>query len=650
MLAEKLRYMTIKARLILLLGLCIVMLIVGGAVGLSSLAKLARNGVDIQSKAEKELVKKMQVQFKNTALMIDLQAKTNEFMAITDDAHFESIKEVVGKLVNILDVGHRNNITEFEKQIGYFFVRDKSLKQNYTKMNLAQSSIANALSESCKAGTNLSSVSLALLALDRMRTGLNEIVNNDSDIILLQKTQKDISVTIDELAGKLDENIVSLHGEQTLTTIENYFYDLDDSISSMAAIKIKIIKTQSMIKGLVGKIKEDYQLLNSQGDSDTSSLADKGFELARKISWFMASGVGAGIVILIFAGLLLIHSITTPLNEFKNFIEKLATGDLKGRIEISGKDEFTVISNEFNNLSESLETMIRESMDGIDVMALSSSALNDISAKLSAEVKDTALKANNVAAATEEMNHDMGTVSTTMEQASSNLNTITSGTEEMSASIGEIAKNAETASKITGQAVTHGKKAVLLIDDLGNAAVEIGKVTETINEISSQTNLLALNATIEAARSGEAGRGFGVVAGEIKNLANQTAIATDEIAGKIHKIQDSTKAMISGIGEIARINDKVDSIVSNIRTAVGQQVSTTQDIAQNIAQTSQGLAVVNENVVHTGELSDTIVRDIADVNQSATQISNSSGQVYNSAEELSGLAKKLVELMSQFKV
>ncbi len=650
MLPEKLRIITIRTRLIFLLGLCIAMMLAGGVIGLSSLSTLAKNGIEIQQKAEKKLVKKMQDQFRRTALMIDLQAKTNEFMVITDQHHLEKVKKITDKLEKFIDVKHRKNIEEFKKQIGYFLVREKSLKQNYVNMNEAQSRISKMLSDTCKQEMNLSSVALSLTVLDKIRSRLGDIISNNTDIPALQKAQKEISAMIDDLANKLGETIAMFHGEKTLSSIRNNFYDLDDAITSMAVIKIKIIKTQFEIENLVNKIKKDYVLSNATIHFGASALANKGLKLAKRISWLMACGIGVGIVLLIMAGLLLIYSITMPLNEFKSFIEKVATGDLRGRIKIKGKDELAVIAKEFNNLGQSLDRMIRESMDGVETIVSSSSELNSISTQLTAGVNDTAAKANNVAKAAEEMNNNMGSVAAAMDQASSNVNTVASGTEEMSATISEIAKNAETASNITGQAVVQGKNAASRIDDLGSAAREIGKVTETINEISSQTNLLALNATIEAARAGDAGKGFAVVAGEIKSLAQQTAMATEEIASKIKRIQESTKAMVDEIEEITRINDKVDGIVSTITSAVEQQATTTQEIAENIAHTSQGIIEVNENVAHTSELSENIVQYITDVNESAGEMSNSSDQVHKSSEELSALAKKLKELMGQFKV
>ncbi len=209
--------------------------------------------------------------------------------------------------------------------------------------------------------------------------------------------------------------------------------------------------------------------------------------------------------------------------------------------------------------------------------------------------------------------------------------------------------NTEGAKEITSVAVTQSERVASKVNDLGDAALEIGKVTETINEISSQTNLLALNATIEAARAGEAGKGFAVVASEIKDLAQQTAAATGDIAAKIKTIQDTTNETVNEIDGISKINNDIDGIVSTIADSVEQQALTTQNIADNITQTSQGIAHVRDVVFQTNKASGGIVDDITNVNNSAGEINNASTLVENRAETLIKLANKLKKSIGQFR-
>jgi len=188
------------------------------------------------------------------------------------------------------------------------------------------------------------------------------------------------------------------------------------------------------------------------------------------------------------------------------------------------------------------------------------------------------------------------------------------------------------------------------VNELGRAADEINKVTEAITEISEQTNLLALNATIEAARAGEAGKGFAVVANEIKDLAKQTAMATLDIKNKIQGIQQATGVTVHEINEISTVIADVDQIVATIASAVEEQSATTREISANVNQASQGINEVNENVAQSSAVSSEIASDIATVNESANEINTASSQVKISAEALSGVADRLKDMVSRFKI
>jgi methyl-accepting chemotaxis protein len=237
-----------------------------------------------------------------------------------------------------------------------------------------------------------------------------------------------------------------------------------------------------------------------------------------------------------------------------------------------------------------------------------------------------------------------------MEQAATNLNMVATATEQMTASVREIAQNSERARKITDEAVSKAQGTSKKVNDLGNAAQAISKVTEVITEISEQTNLLALNATIEAARAGEAGKGFAVVANEIKELAKQTAEATLEIKNQIEGVQVSTEETVADIGDICEVIAKVDETVGIIAAAVEEQSVTTQDIAGNISQASAGVQEVNGNVAQSTEVTVSISRDIAEVSQASNEMTTSSSQVNISAEELAGMAETINGMVGKFKV
>lgn len=344
--------------------------------------------------------------------------------------------------------------------------------------------------------------------------------------------------------------------------------------------------------------------------------------------------------------------ISEPIINAGNMLKDIAEGegDLTKRLFVKSNDEIGEMANWFNLFVEKLQKMIQDITQNAVKLDESSVELSKISDTMSSGAKQVAEKSTSVASAVEEMSSNMGSVSAAMEQTSTNIAAVASATEEMTTTINEIAQNSGMGCEIASRAVAQTETATSNIGELGVAANDIGNVTETITEISEQTNLLALNATIEAARAGEAGKGFAVVANEIKELAKQTANATNEIKGKIEMVQGSTSTTISEIDQILTVINQVNEIVSGIAGAVEEQSITTKEIAQNITYASEGSQEVNRNVAETHAVSGTIAKDIAEVNQAANNMSQNSVQVNKSAEALSQLAEQLNKLVGTFKV
>jgi len=356
----------------------------------------------------------------------------------------------------------------------------------------------------------------------------------------------------------------------------------------------------------------------------------------------------AGILIMILVVVWSQKKVVNPINETAAFAEAMASGDLSRSLNIRQQDEIGRLAASCNKMVRNLSQMFQEIKQDVNTLVSSAGELNGIATSMASGAEDTASRANTVAAAAEEMNANMSSVAAASEEASTNVTTVAAGTEEMSVTIAEIVKNTDHGRQITDRAVAQTKSASERINELGRAAQEIGKVTDTIEEISEQTNLLALNATIEAARAGEAGKGFAVVANEIKVLAQQTAAATGEIGARIKGIQDSTGNAVREIDEISRVNNEVDEIVAAIAEAVDQQSSTTQEIAENVSQASLGIAEVNENVAQTSGVAADIAKDIAEVNELASGNSNSSALVQQNSAELSQVAAALEAMINKF--
>ncbi len=262
-----------------------------------------------------------------------------------------------------------------------------------------------------------------------------------------------------------------------------------------------------------------------------------------------------------------------------------------------------------------------------DSLQASSEHLNNLSVVMLDNADEMAEKSTSVASSANEMSSNM--VSVTIEG---------------------IAGNTAKARKISEKAVHDAQKASKKMKNLGLSAQNIGKVTETINDISGQTNLLALNATIEAARAGEAGKGFAVVANEIKELAKQTAEATGEISLKISDIQTDTNGAIAEIESIGAVIDDINTIVTTIAAAIEEQSIATKEIAGNISMASDSIDKATDNVQASSDVSNDISSNILEVDISSENIKKSSLQVDKSASELLSMAEKLQEKIGQFKL
>jgi methyl-accepting chemotaxis protein len=324
-------------------------------------------------------------------------------------------------------------------------------------------------------------------------------------------------------------------------------------------------------------------------------------------------------------------------------------GDLTRRLDETGKDEMGDVARAFNQFIVKLQGVIAQTASNADSVAVAAVEVSSVSTRTAKSVQTMSGKTSTVAAAAEESSANTMSVAAGMERASANLSSVAGATEEMSATIGEIAANAEKARAISAEAEAQATSVSALMQQLGGAAQEIGKVTETITDISSQTNLLALNATIEAARAGAAGKGFAVVANEIKELARQTAAATEDIKRRIGGVQGSAGSAIADIEKINGVIKEVGHIIAGIASAIEEQAVVTKGVAGNIAQASAGVEEANERVGQTAAVAKTMAVDIASVDAAAAEIRAGGEQVQASAAELSALAAQLQKLLGQFK-
>jgi methyl-accepting chemotaxis protein len=400
-------------------------------------------------------------------------------------------------------------------------------------------------------------------------------------------------------------------------------------------------------------LQADIDAMQVMKEGQAKATSEENIALASRANLFMIIAIIVAVLVAAGLGIAISRSITVPLKDTVRFNKLLAQGnfsqDLSESIRKRG-DEIGDLARSFHEMVGNVRALLGSLSNGVQTAASSATELSAISEQTTASAGESLQRANGVAAAAEEMSVNNLSVASGMEQANTNLHSVATAVEEMTATINEIANNSEKAYATTGIAANQEEQFSIMMKNLGQAAKEIGKVTETITSISSQTNLLALNATIEAARAGAAGKGFAVVAGEIKELAQQTSVATNEIKNKISTIQGSTAGAVADIDKIVNVIRAVNEVVTTIAAAIQEQSTVTQDIANNIAQASSGVRDANNRVAQTATVSGSIAREIAEVSNSAGQISAASNQVQTSAMQLSKLAEQLNLMVTKFKI
>ena len=429
---------------------------------------------------------------------------------------------------------------------------------------------------------------------------------------------------------------------------------------------VRLVRANDMagiaeIDAEIDEMKEEFEaILNKIAASLAEEMheADEAFDAAGSRANTVSTILGfIALAVAVALALLITRSIVSGIKQVIVLVKDIASGqgDLTVRLNIDTKDEIGELAGWFDTFVGKLEAQAAEQKVLQGQVQGSTNDLGAAATQLSSITNDINDKSNSiaemsamVAAASEQMSANMDTIRQSSQTSQDNMNSVAGATEEMTSTVSEIAQNAEQAREVTAEAVQSVALASGRVDNLGVAAAEISKVTDTIIEIAEQTKLLALNATIEAARAGEAGKGFAVVANEVKELASQTNAATADISHKIEAIQTETSGTVTEIASITAVIDKVNTIVNTIATAVEEQNVTTQDIASNIGQATNGMTEVVNNVSQAALAAREVASNIATVNtdigtikQSGVDLKSSTSLITNTGDQLADVAKRL---------
>ncbi|RLC16574.1 MAG: hypothetical protein DRI57_11030 [Deltaproteobacteria bacterium] len=468
--------------------------------------------------------------------------------------------------------------------------------------------------------------------------------------------------------------------------------------------------------------------------TDAKNLA---LNMKKRGTYHLIFQIGAGLLVSIVAFLiiwLVSKGIAKPLIKGVDFAVAVAGGDLTADMDVKEKDEIGVLANALNKMASRLRNIMKELSDTTDSLSYSSGELSSVSTEMASSAEEMSVRADTVATASEQISTSVANVASATDQSntsvfniaamteemsstfsnvsdlanrtaenvrrmagasaeiSSEINGVAVSVEEMTSSLNEVSKNTEQARRISQNASQRSKDVRMKMDALVSASRQIGKIVGVIKDIADQTNMLALNAAIEAAGAGEAGKGFAVVAAEVRELAKQSADATDEIAGQIEHIQKRTSETVEAIGEITGIIGEIADINETTASSVEEQTAISNEISRSVTNSAMTVKRVAEDVAEsatlvgdiagaTDEVSKTasdvagnvdelargvkdvaassgeaargvgdISKNIQDISKASKKAAADASRINSSSEKLSQIAAALLEIVKRFKV
>jgi len=377
----------------------------------------------------------------------------------------------------------------------------------------------------------------------------------------------------------------------------------------------------SLLQPLLQIMADDLEAEGVAQSAQAAARNDRAAEEASSsITLLLVTSIVA-IVVTAALAFLVVRRILSTVRSVHRTVEAMADGDLTVVPEVRDRDEIGRMAASLATAQENLRSVMGAVVASSDAVAAASEELSASSAQISASAEETSAQS--------------GVVSAAADEVSRNVATVAAGAEEMGSAIREISQNVNEATRVAAQAVAEAETTNATVVKLGDSSREIGNVVKVITSIAEQTNLLALNATIEAARAGEAGKGFAVVANEVKELAQETARATEDIARRVEAIQGDTSGAVSAIGRISEIIGSINDFQLTIASAVEEQTATTNEMSRSVQEAAGGSTEIATNI--TG------------VSAAATSTTQALGQTRQAVDELSRMASDLRTSVGRFR-